>query len=214
MDNNTRMAPQQRRTLDRLKGVPGFDRFCLAGGGAVAIHLGHRESADIVLFSLTPDMDLDSFRRTILAYVTGCTVVSVTDASFRLLMDGVMVDVVCYPYAFTSPVEGPGGIPVASLEDLATMKLIAIARRGLRRDFWDLHVIVEAGMTLRHLGQVYRARFGVSEPDFYHVLRSLTYFVDAERDPVFPKGLTEEHWEAVKAFFRLKAAALIEEREP
>ena len=37
--------------------------------------------------------------------------------------------------------------------------------------------------------------------------------VDAERDPVFPKGLTEETWEAVKAFFRREAPGLLERGE-
>lgn len=36
----------------------------------------------------------------------------------------------------------PGGFPLAGLRDLAAMKLSAIAKRGVRRDFWDLHEII------------------------------------------------------------------------
>src|SRR5437899_2779036 len=39
-------------------------------------------------------------------------------------------------------VEGPHRFPIASLRDLAAMKLAAIASRGLRRDFWDLYEIL------------------------------------------------------------------------
>jgi hypothetical protein len=94
------------------------------------------------------------------------------------------------------------GIAVAALLDLATMKLSALSRRGLRRDFWDLAEIVRrGGIPLLQACQAYRQRYGVAEADLYHVLRSLTWFDDAERDPAFPAGLTEPAWREIKAFF-------------
>jgi hypothetical protein len=90
-----------------------------------------------------------------------------------------------YPYA---PLEAPeprdDAIPLARLRDLGTMKLAAIARRGLRRDFWDLFAILEVGgQDLAALARDYVTKFGVRESDLYHVAKALTYFDDAERDP-------------------------------
>ena len=58
MGKPTGLAKEQRRALDRLKGVRGIERFYLAGGSAIASHLHHRRSADLDLFSLSKDVDL------------------------------------------------------------------------------------------------------------------------------------------------------------
>jgi hypothetical protein len=104
---------------------------------------------------------------------------------------------------------GPSEVPVAGLADLAAMKIAAIARRGLRRDFWDLFSITESGLSLWHCAAAYQRRYGAAQSDLYHVLRSLTYFVDAERDAVLPLGMDEAQWERVKAFFEERAPALL-----
>ena len=92
---------------------------------------------------------------------------------------------------------------------LATTRLATISRRGLRRDFWDLYEALNTGLTLRECGEAYVRRFGVREADLYHVLRALTYFEDAERDPVFPPGLDEPKWAGIKAFFLAEAPKLV-----
>src|SRR5712691_5944626 len=100
-------------------------------------------------------------------------------------------------------------VPLASLLDLSAMKLAAISRRGIRRDFWDLYAIVNSGMALRDAGRAYVSRFGVAEADLYHVLRALTYFEDADREEVLPAGLSGDAWNAIKAFFREQAPKLV-----
>jgi hypothetical protein len=91
-------------------------------------------------------------------------------------------------------------IPVASFDDLICMKLSAIAGRGARRDFWDLHAILTArGQSLRDAIAAYRQKYAAE--DVGHVMRSLVYFADAESEPM-PIGLTAGHWENIKADFR------------
>src|SRR5262249_45271504 len=99
--------------------------------------------------------------------------------------------------------------PVASLRDLAAMKLAAIARRGIRRDFWDLYAIAEAGLSLRDAAAAYVRKFQVAESDLYYVIRALTYFADAEKDPVVPPGLSRRRWEQIKRFFEAQAPDLL-----
>lgn len=93
------------------------------------------------------------------------------------------------------------------------MKLAAIARRGLRRDFWDLFAIGGAGITLAESCEAYVARFGKARSDLYHVLRALTYFDDAEKETAMPSGLTPALWEEIKAHFEEEAPRLIAEIE-
>jgi hypothetical protein len=184
--------------------------FYLAGGTAMGVHLGHRASVDLDFFSRTPTADLDAIKEAVRGCFDRVEVVTATDAALHLLCDGLPIDFVRYPYP---PLEAPReafGVELAGLRDLAVMKLAAISRRGLRRDFWDLHAALHAGLTLRECGKDYVCRFGIREADLYHVLRGLTYFDDAEKDAVFPRGLDNKLWKAIKEFFRAEAPKLVD----
>lgn len=205
------LEEQQRRALDRLSRIPALSGFYLAGGTAIGQHLGHRVSRDLDLFSERGDVDLDSVREGVRADLPDAQVLSLTPASLRLLVDGTPVDIVRYPYPPLSPPRpGPSGVPVAQVEDLAAMKLAAIARRGIRRDFWDLYALCTSRLTLADAVRAYQQRFGAAEADVYHVLRALTWFDDAEKEPVMPSGMDEGLWRAVKGFFAREAPRLLE----
>ncbi|MEO6775604.1 MAG: nucleotidyl transferase AbiEii/AbiGii toxin family protein [Kofleriaceae bacterium] len=90
---------------------------------------------------------------------------------------------------------------------LAT-KLHAILDRGTRRDFFDLYVVLQrerlgAVECLRALREVYRQ--DVNEG---LLLRALTYFEDAEREPKLP-GEGARDWKLVTAYFMATAGALV-----
>ena len=214
MADTSRLPEAQRRALDRLKSVPRMADFYLAGGTAVAVHLGHRLSVDLDFFSVRPDVDLDAVRDSVRHAFAEASTVAQTDAAVQLLCDGAPIDLVRYPYPPLRAIERTAdGIAVASLLDLAAMKLGALSRRGLRRDFWDLAEIVRrGGVTLEEACRAYRERYGVAEADLYHVLRSLTWFEDAERDPAYPAGLIEAGWRDIQAFFLREAPKLLTAR--
>jgi hypothetical protein len=204
------LAPQQQRALDRLKQVPGIDAFYLAGGTAIALRLGHRQSVDLDLFSLTSGIDLDVLRAAVIRAIPDAEVLALSDATLRLRVEGIPVDFVRYPYPpLEQPTLGVVPLPLATLLDLAVMKLAAISRRGIRRDFWDLYAMTISEISLREAGRSYVARFGIAEADLYHVLRALTYFADAEAEKVFPAGLSAERWDAIKEYFRQQAPKLV-----
>jgi hypothetical protein len=211
MAKASRLAPEQLRALGRVAKIPGVERFYLAGASAIAWHLGHRLSLDLDLFSKTARVSLRGIRdRT--RGVRGMAVLDTTDAVLKLDVDDVPVDLVKYPYPpLEEPVKGPGGFPVAGLRDLAAMKLSAVARRGIKRDFWDLYEIARAGISLREAGAAYVQRFGTSHADLYHVQRALTWFEDAEKNPVPLAGITPAKWKRIKAFFLDEAPRLLEE---
>ncbi len=193
------LAEGQQRTLERLRPLLAGDHLYLAGGTAVAHHLGHRRS-----------LDLDRVRARLVSGLPDLKVLSITDATLRVRIAETPVDIVSYPYP---PLEhlglGPAGFPIAGRLDLATMKLTAIARRGIRRDFWDLHALVQSGISLEDAAGAYHRRFGVAEADLYHVLRALTYFEDGDREAVFPLGLDQKQWETIKAYFRAEAPKVL-----
>lgn len=172
----------------------------------MAHHLGHRQSRDLDLFSREPGFDLDALRRSATQKLKA-EVVAHSDATLTLRLGGAMIDVVRYPYRpLTRTRSGAEGVPVAGLRDLAVMKLAAIAKRGARRDYWDLYEILnQTPLTLRRVCDDYLSKFGVSHSDLYHVLRALNWFEDAEADTKLPKGLTPTHWQQVREWFERHA---------
>ena len=90
---------------------------------------------------------------------------------------------------------------------LAT-KLHAILDRGLRRDFFDLYVMLQhhqlgIAAVLAAIRAVYRGQI-----DDGLMLRALTYFDDAEREAPLP-GEGESDWRAVKDYFLVQVGSLL-----
>ena len=74
------------------------------------------------------------------------------------------------------------------------MKLLAVAQRGTKKDFIDVHALAEQ-LSLRRMLDCYQQRFGVS--DTSRLLASLCFFDDAEAEPM-PTMLVPLEWETVK----------------
>ncbi len=201
MEKPSRISQKQSRLLGRLSTLPSLRDFYLAGGTAVGWRFGHRKSLDLDLFSTRKVSSLGK----VVAELTdlGGRLVGESDVSVTVDVAGVPVDVVLYPYApLEAPKPGPGTFRIASDVDLAVMKIGAISRRGLRRDFWDLHVVLTEGrMSLTAALASYAKRYSSSAADRYHLTRALAFFEDAERDDPRLIGLSARKWNAIKRYF-------------
>lgn len=204
MANSTGISARQLRFLGELKDVEALDGFYLAGGSAIGWRFEHRRSIDLDFFSVDSDVSLTPVVLELTA--RGSTVRSETDAMVGFDTPAGPIDVVRYPYRpLTKPKAGPGGFLVASEVDLAVMKLGAISRRGLRRDFWDLYVLLHEGEhPLASTLQAYARRYRASASDRYHVARALTYFDDARLI-----GLSAKTWEQIERYFREQSTQLV-----
>jgi hypothetical protein len=167
--------------------------FYLVGGVAIAAHFSHRTSRDLDLFATRDPTVLQAD----LDHLPGVVIAGRAPGTLHLKVDGIPVSLIEYRYSLLAPpqvcAELP--VPVASIDDLASMKLSAIAGRGAARDFWDLHTIVTR--TARPLSEflgVFRAKYPVD--DIGHVIRSLVYFGDANGP--LPVGLSPSHWERIQ----------------
>ena len=207
MGETAPLSRDQRRALAHLSPIAKERGLYLAGGVAVALHRGHRQSLDLDLFSLRPNLDLAALRDSLAAADPTVEVLSLTDATLRAKIGTTPVDVVSYPYPpLVKPRAGALGLAVAAPRDLAAMKLAAVAQRGIYRDFWDLHELLTHGISLRRALADYKKRYGAASSDVYHVLRALTYFDDAEAATRMPKGLTREHWKRIRSWFEREAS--------
>lgn len=200
------LTPAQRRTLARLTKAGLLEAVYLAGGVGIALHLGHRQSIDLDFFSLRPDLDIEALADRLRE--VGGTTIGLTDVTLSARLGPVPIDIVRYPYkTIAAFARGPENVRLASLRDLAVMKLAAIARRGIRRDFWDLYAIINSGATtLERTISDYRKKFGRASSDVYHVLRALTWFEDAEQDKVLPRGMTQAMWRRIRSWIESATA--------
>lgn len=79
------------------------------------------------------------------------------------------------------------------------MKLAAIASLGSRKDFVDLWFMVNEGLSLIKTVDLFTQKHAAV--DVGHVVRSLTYFDDAEREPEL-RPLRPAPWPEVKSDLR------------
>lgn len=210
MGGATGLSQEQLLALGRIAKLPQAKVLHLVGGSAIAAHFGHRRSEDLDIFSLVPDVDLQSVRASLAISVPALVVRGETDVTLKVAADGAIIDFVRYPYApLEPPTLGPGGVLLASVRDLGAMELSAIATRGIRRDFWDAFVMAKNGHSLAQMTTDFRAKFGKEASDLYHVVRALTYVDDAEADPILPRGMTPAFWKEVRMYFAREAPRLL-----
>ncbi|WP_204985864.1 nucleotidyl transferase AbiEii/AbiGii toxin family protein [Mucilaginibacter psychrotolerans] len=114
-----------------------LDAFFLVGGTALSLQIGHRISIDLDLFS-TASFD----ENTLLEYLQN-------NYSFQLdyqsnntlkgVIRGVKVDFITHAYPLVLPLIVDEDVRMAGPEDIAAMKLNAIASNGTRlKDFIDI----------------------------------------------------------------------------
>lgn len=175
--------------------LSGWD-FYLAGGTALALRLGHRVSLDLDLFS--PSFAApDSLAAELRGRLPDLEVGLVDRRTLYVSVGGVQVSMLGYDYPLleAAQVVEPGVMPLAGVADIAAMKLAAIASRGSRKDFVDLWFVVGSGRPLESLLDLYVRKFATR--DVGHVVRSLTYFDDADEEPPL-RLLLDAPWERVK----------------
>jgi Nucleotidyl transferase AbiEii toxin, Type IV TA system len=192
------LPPEQRAALSALK--PAADRgFYLAGGTGLCLRLGHRRSFDLDLFR-DADFDPDDLLRELQAERLPLSNARTKPATLWIDVEGVRVSFMRFPYPCILPAERGIVVPVASLEDIAAMKIEAIASRGARKDFYDLYFICQHLHGLDAALAAFEARFASAHPDIIHRLKALTYFEDAEREPE-PALILPLEWRQVREYF-------------
>jgi predicted nucleotidyltransferase component of viral defense system len=174
-------------------GEPFLDKFVLVGGTALALQIGHRKSVDLDFF--TPDTFEPEYLLSELLISYSVKPIQRTSQSLICTIDDIKVDFIYFRYPFIRPVRNDEGIRLLSPEDIAPMKLDAISGRGSKKDFYDIYFLLRE-MTLEKMFSLYLEKY--PHQTTFHVLRSLAYFNDAEKDPEPFLFDTEVSWSVVK----------------
>ena len=202
------ISPTTKQALLRLAKLSSMSKFYLAGGTAVALHVGHRLSFDLDFFSegrfdsrsLAKELRrLGEFEAETEEEDTLLGVFEKTKVSFFFLDERLIVTTSTY-----------GGVRVAAKKDLMAMKVMAISHRGSKRDFIDLYALMAtADLSLEEVLGLVKKKYGAKTINLTYIIRSLVYFEDADSDQTQLHLLKPVDWERVKGFFEHEVPQLI-----
>ncbi len=192
-------------TLRDLRQASILANFYLAGGTGLALHLGHRRSIDLGFFSrerFDPEAILGK-----VGPLEGLRVLAKDLETLHLTLGETKVSFLGYRYPLLFPCVALFDVKVADPRDIACMKISAIAGRGTKRDFIDLYA-VSKHYGLEQLLACFRTKYTQVNYSIVHILKLLTYFEEAEKDPM-PDMLVNLTWEMTKEFFTTEAPRLL-----
>lgn len=179
------LIPTQKKLLKKLQFLG--KNFYLAGGTSLALYLKHRTSLDFDFYTqkkfqrqeiynlLRKNLDEEDIITTILQ-----------DNTFTGVISGVNTSFFYYQYPLLRSTHKTSDIYLASLEDIAAMKIIAIIQRPAKRDYIDLYYLLEI-FSLEKLFGLCRKKY----PNFnsYLALRAIIYFEDIEKESLEKRGI-------------------------
>lgn len=193
------LSPDAITAFEVLSRQDFLKSFYLAGGTGCALHIGHRRSQDFDFFS---QKRFEIFLLQNALRNLGRFVADYSDAGTLVgRLDGIKLGLFHYAYPLLEDAGVFLGGRVASLVDIGCMKVDAISSRGTKRDFVDLYFVLKTlGLDLGAFFQRFERKYGRDGFNRHHVLKSLVYFEDADRDPD-PEMLVEFSWDDAKRFF-------------
>lgn len=193
--------PETERALQNIRTLGILDRCYLAGGTGLALQFGHRRSRDLDFFA-REGIDPEALIRKMKTVADFALAAQAPD-TLHATVGATKVSFLAYPYPVLFPFRPFLGVNVADPRDIACMKLSAIANRGTKRDFIDLYFAAKVhGMP--QLLEWFKQKYAEVNQSLTHILKSLTWFEDAEEEPM-PDMFSALSWEDVKQYFRHEA---------
>jgi len=200
------ITEEMRRVLAGFANTEIGSRFYLAGGTALSLQLGHRLSIDLDFF--TPTEDIPSIRPALEKALSpfNATLADSSWGNLVYLAENVRVGFYGYGFPLVAPLLEKENIRLASLEDIALMKLDALLERAARKGFYALYFISKQ-VSLRHIYDLAPQKYPSVRDFESQTVKRLVYYENAEGDvdPIMLENIT---WQAVKEYFINQAAQI------
>ena len=149
----------------------------MAGGTALALQIGHRTSLDFDFYT-NKNFDSAKLYQELRKRFEKATLLQKADDTLIVKLDEVAASFFYYPYPIVFLPAEIEGVRIASKQDIAAMKIIAISDRGTKRDFIDVYFLLKE-FSLKEIFGFVKKKY--PEFNIYVGLRGLAYFADAEK---------------------------------
>lgn len=193
---NTVVTGSIHKILPKL--VTPAMNFYLAGGTGLALQLGHRQSVDLDFFSWDKFIPEDLVNQ-----IQPEKIIDLRENTLHCIYKDVRLTFLYYPIPLIESQLNWQNLSVAHVKDILAEKFKTVSQRGSKKDFCDLYAIFFKRYTIKEGCSFFLQRFNNSGINNYTVLKSLTYFNDANHDPD-PIWITEDYsteWDDIKQFF-------------
>lgn len=173
----------------------------MVGGTALSLQLGLRESYDFdfcVPTQFNNEILLDELKE-----IWEVKIKQNQKGTCDVILNGVQVSFFYYPNEmineFVKTVEMPS-LKIASILDIAIMKIVDIGGRGAKKDFFDLYNILnKCKISEKELAEGLIKKCG-ERTNYVNIIMGLSYFEDAEQE-ILPRTFVDYNWEDIKKFF-------------
>lgn len=187
------------------------DDAVLMGGTALAVHLHHRISRDLDLFTTEP-FDPDQLADA-LADQGAFAATTKAEGTLNGVLDGAKVQVLwARDQRVLEPPTTVAGMRVGSVSDLLATKVKVIGDRGELRDYVDLLAIEErTGRTVEEGIALYLRRFGLGDdhPSVRAIVGGLGWFDDVAGDPLLEVEQGPGLFDRVRAYWQRRQPEVI-----
>lgn len=151
--------------------------FYLAGGTSLAIQLGHRTSQDFDFYNPKHFSAPKLYEKIEERFGSSAKKISQQKDTLFCQINSVDFSFFWYQYQLIERLTICQGVPMASLKDIAAMKVVAVSHRPAKRDYIDIYYLMQK-FNLKDMFSFAFEKF----PNFngYLSARALTYFEDLE----------------------------------
>lgn len=194
------VSPELLKVLRQLMEVESLHNFRLVGGTALSLQLGHRDSVDIDLFSYK-DFPAEKICTDLSKkFKLERPIKAEGGIMIRTSLNGVKVDIVNNNSKFIYDVFIEDGIRMATLEDIAAMKIKIICDpftgRKTKKDLADVAYLLDK-LSLKEMVSFFKEKYPTMAAYEESVILRLKDFDDAEKT-ILPKMLNGMTWEKIK----------------
>jgi predicted nucleotidyltransferase component of viral defense system len=178
------LLPDTRKLLIKLRDTCQFlHHYVLVGGSALSLHLCHRKSEDLDFFTYDTGFSqkelFDFF-----SLFRSKEILNQTDEQIDVLLDGVKVTFFDAKWSFLKPKRpaAQGQLNLATLDQLAAMKVNVLFLRAKYRDYYDLYILAKEVFSLR---DIFRVSEQIVKGVTYKLfMTALLYIDDIEDDDI------------------------------
>lgn len=200
------VTPLLRTAITKMMEAGPLHQFRLVGGTSLGLQLGHRISVDIDLFTdaVHGSIDfgvIDNFLRGSFTYVSEPQAGVIGFGQSYLIGESedetVKLDLY-YTDAFIQPELLVAPFRLATVEEIIAMKIDIVQRVARKKDFWDLHELLERYSPSQMI-ELHKTRYPYARDEGL-IRANFTNFTiaDGDFDPICLKG---KYWELIKYDF-------------